>query len=66
MRVGYSADEIMTRLRRDFMRISGRDLSLSREDRELLVRLVQRTALQVVARAVELNNERLAEQLKLD
>jgi len=64
MQLGYSAEEITQLLRRDYLRVTGKELSLSREDREILVRLVERTALQVVARALELNNQRLSEQLK--
>jgi len=64
--LGYSADEITDMLRRDYVHMTSRELSLSREDRDILMRLVRRTALEVAARVVEMNNLRLADQLKVN
>lgn len=63
MTIGYSADELFDLLRHEFNRTTSKELAMSREEREILLRLIQRTALQVATKAIELNNQRVAEQL---
>ncbi len=65
MPIGYTAEELMESFRESLGPSTARPItSLSREDQELLRKLIERTALQIAAKAIQLNNQKLEEDLR--
>jgi len=65
MAIGYTAAELMEQFREELGRGTSRPIqSLARDEQDLLRRMIERVAVQVAAKAIELNNAKLEQDLK--
>jgi hypothetical protein len=65
MAIGYTAAELMDQFREELGHGTSRPMqSLGRDEQELLRRMIERVAVQVAAKAIELNNAKLEQDLK--
>jgi len=65
MAIGYKAEQIIEQFREEVGASTGRPIqSLPRDEQAILRRLIERTALQIVAKAIELNNAKIEQDLQ--
>jgi hypothetical protein len=65
MAIGYKAEQIIEQLREEVGTGTARPIqSLARDEQDILRRLIERTALQIVAKAIELNNAKIEQDLQ--
>jgi hypothetical protein len=65
MPIGFTAEELIEQFREALGPPTARPiLALSRDDQELLRKLIERMALQIAAKAIELNNQKLEKDLR--